>query len=93
MVYRKISADMKQRALQLLDEGLEQSEVADVLGVSSKSIDRWYDNYETQGRVDPPSVLRGRRRLLNQEAVSDLRELLEESPELYLDEISEWLAL
>jgi hypothetical protein len=32
MVYCKISADMKQRALQLLEEGWELSEIASVLG-------------------------------------------------------------
>ena len=38
MVFRKISADMKERALHLLTEGWELPEVADVLGVSLKSI-------------------------------------------------------
>jgi hypothetical protein len=33
MVFRKISADMKQRALQMIDEGWELAEVAEVLGV------------------------------------------------------------
>jgi len=49
--------------------------------------------YETHGRVDPPSALRGRRRILSGEVIGELRELLQESPELYLDEIGEWLAL
>jgi hypothetical protein len=38
MGYRNISADMKQRALQLIDEGWEMAEVAEVLNVFSKSI-------------------------------------------------------
>jgi hypothetical protein len=45
------------------------------------------------GRVDPPSVLRGRPRILNSEAISDLHELIRGTPTLFLDEIGEWLAL
>ena len=93
MVYRSISADMKRRALQLLADGWELHEIAGVLGVSPKSIDRWHDNYETLGRVDPLSFLRGRRRILSADVVEDLRDLIQETPELYLDEIGEWLAL
>ena len=84
MVYHKISPDMTQRALQLIDEGWEMQDVADILGVASKSIRRWADNYDTHGRVDPPSVLRGRPRLLNSEAISDLQELIRETPTLFL---------
>jgi hypothetical protein len=49
---------MKQRSLQLIDEGWEMEDIANVLGVASKSIKRWTDNYDMHGRVDPPSVLR-----------------------------------
>lgn len=93
MVFRKISADMKERALHLLTEGWELPEIADVLGVSLKSIDRWADNYDRHGTVIPPSYHQGRRRLLDAEAARGLKELIDESPELYLDEIGEWLAL
>jgi transposase len=93
MVYRRISPDMKQRSLQLIDEGWEMEDIANVLGVASKSIKRWTDNYDMHGRVDPPSVLRGRPRILNSEAISDLHELIRETPTLFLDEIGEWLAL
>jgi len=64
MVYRKISSDMKKRALQLLEEGWEVSEIADALGVSTKSIPRWNGNYEVHGHVNPPSALRGRHCIL-----------------------------
>ena len=53
MVCRLISADMKRRALQLLDEGWEIQQIADLLGISSKSIHRWQDNYETHSLVNP----------------------------------------
>jgi len=93
MVYRKISDDMKERALHLLTEGWELPEIANVIGVSLKSINRWTDNHDRHGMVVPPSYHRGRRRLLSAEAIGDLNELIDESPELYLDEIGEWLAL
>jgi len=93
MVYRPISADMKRRALQLLEDGWEMRAIAEVLGVSAKSIGRWHNNYNTKGRVDPPSFLRGRRRILSADVLEDLRGLILESPELYLDEIGLWLAL
>ncbi|KAF8230049.1 hypothetical protein L208DRAFT_1159410, partial [Tricholoma matsutake] len=89
----EISPDMKQRALQLIDEGWEMGDVADVLGMASKSIRQWTDNYDTHGHVDPPSVLRGRPCILNSEMICDLHDLICESPTLFLDEIGEWLAI
>lgn len=83
---------MKCRALQLLAEGWEL-EIADILGVSQLSVNHWIDNYVVHGRVDPPSVNRGRRRLLTQDVIGDIQELLLETPDLYLDEIAEYLLL
>jgi transposase-like protein len=76
MVYQQISPDMKKRALQLLEE---LSEIADALGVSTKSILRWHNNYRDRvhGRVDPPSALHGRHRILTGEVIDELRELIE----------------
>ena len=51
---------------------------------------RWQDNYEMHSRVDPPSFLRGRQHILSAGVVDDLRDLMQESPELYLDEIGYW---
>ena len=93
MIFWKISADMKEHALHLLTEGWELPEIADVLSVSLKSIGRWADNYNQHGTVIPPSYHQGQRRLLNAEAISGLKELIDKSPELYLNEIGEWLAL
>jgi len=77
MVYRSISADMKRRALQQLEDGWQPQEIADVLGVSPKSIDRWHDNHETLGHhVGPLSFLWGRRRILSADVVEDLRDLI-----------------
>ena len=85
---------LEQRALQLIDEGWKLKEVADVLGVSSKSIERWDHNYEMHRCVNPSSALRGRPRIINTpHAIDDLHKLIQETPLLYLDEIREWLAL
>jgi transposase len=93
-VYHTISPDMKQRALYLLlDEGWEIDRIAAVLGVHSKSIQRWEDNYRNHGCVNPPAPLRGRPRLLSSDITAELHELLTESPSLLLDEIGEWLAI
>jgi transposase-like protein len=59
MVYRHIIPDMKQRALQLLQEGWNIDEIAETLAVSNKSITRWVDNYEEHGCIAPESVIRG----------------------------------
>ena len=40
-----------------------------------------------------PSALHGRHRILTGKVIGELRGLIQESPELYLDEIGEWLAL
>ena len=93
MVFRQISPDMKRQALQLLEEGWEMTEIADAPGVSTKSIPRWHNNYKVHGHVNPPSALQGRHRILTGEVIGELRELIQENPELYLDEIGEWLAL
>ena len=93
MVYCRISPDMKQRSLQLIDEGWEMENVANVLGVAFKSIGWWTDNHNTHGCIDPPSVLRGCPCILNSEAISDLHELICGTPTLFLDDIGEWLAL
>jgi transposase len=94
MVYHMISLDLKQRALYLLlEEGWEIDRIAAALGVHSKSIERWEDNYENHGCVNPPTPLRGRHRLLSSDIAEELNELLIESPSLLLDEIGEWLAI
>ncbi|KAF8237323.1 hypothetical protein L208DRAFT_1248492 [Tricholoma matsutake] len=93
MGYQNISADMKQQALQLFDEGWEMAEVVEVLNVSSKSIRPWDHHYETHGCIDPLSALRGQPQIMNAKAIEDLHELICETPSLFLEEIGEWLAL
>ena len=78
MVYHHISVDMKCRALHLLAEGWKLWIITDSLG---------------HGQVEPGSVNRGQRRLLTQDVIADIQEVLLETPDLYPDEIAEWFLL
>ncbi|KAG1901264.1 uncharacterized protein F5891DRAFT_950847 [Suillus fuscotomentosus] len=94
MVYQRISPDRKERALYLLlEEGWEIECIADVLGVSSRSIEQWEANYNENGCVNPHSPIMGRPCLLDQIMKDEICELRAENPSLPLDEISEWLAI
>jgi len=46
MVYHYISSDMKQQALQILQEDWEMDEIVNALDVSPKSIGQWSGNYK-----------------------------------------------
>src|ERR1700692_1310525 len=48
---------------------------------------------ETIGDMAPPSGLRDHPRVLTTLMTDDLRQMISESPSLYLDEIGEWLAI
>ena len=94
MVFRHISRDIKDRALFLLENDYIPDDVAEILGVSTRSISRWGSNLEAFGSViPPPNPSRGRPRILNPDTTHDLATLLAEAPEMYLDEIQDWVAL
>ncbi|KAF9066037.1 hypothetical protein BDP27DRAFT_1365899 [Rhodocollybia butyracea] len=93
MVYHHISDDIKQCGLRLLEDGWDITAVVEALGVSAKSIDRWQDNYETKGHVMPRYPVQGRRRILTSSIMHETHELYKEDPSLYLDKITEWLAI
>ena len=93
MPFRKIDTGLKERALQLIAGGWPLEHVIETIGVSRRSVDRWAHNYETFGSVKAPAAITGRPRILNTTAVEGLYDLLAESPQLYLDEIAEYIAL
>ncbi|THU77296.1 hypothetical protein K435DRAFT_619764, partial [Dendrothele bispora CBS 962.96] len=94
MVYRRISQDLKERALWLSERGYIPKEVAHLLGVSQKSICRWQDTFDMHGTVIPPrNPLQGRPSAVSTELREDLVSLSRESPELFLEEIQEWIAV
>ncbi|KIJ09634.1 hypothetical protein PAXINDRAFT_87210 [Paxillus involutus ATCC 200175] len=91
MGYFSLSTDMKNRAMELLNDGWTEIEVAEVFGVSVRSLRRWEENTAAKGEVNPRSVLRGHLRILDAAVMEDLWVL--ESPALYLDEIIDYLAV
>lgn len=94
MVFRKISEDIKKRALWLYDNNYVPDDIAHILGVSERSFWRWKRNMGLYDSVTPPQIRdRGRPRILNADHTHDLLTLMQEAPELYLDEIQEWLIL
>jgi transposase len=64
---------MRRQALYLVEKGWG---IVETLGISSKSITRWENNYEEYGRVDPQTMLRGRPRILTSTMTEDLREII-----------------
>ena len=63
--------------------------ITDALGMLSKSIERWEENYEVHGCVSPPKLIMGHPRLLSADMIGDIQQLLQEDPSLLLDEIVE----
>ena len=94
MPFRHISKDIKDCALWLLDNDYLTEDVCEILGVSGRSLCHWRSNDEVYGSVIPPrNPDQGRPRILNADQTHDILTLLEEAPELYLDEIQDWLGL
>ena len=93
MVFRRISSDMKLRALALLQQGWEMDKVVEALNISQRSIERWANNFDEYGCVNQPGGLQGRPHTLNATVMAELDDLIWETPSLFLDEISEWLAI
>jgi len=94
MVFRKISADMKERALYLYFQGYLPRELCGIFGFSEKSLRRWKRNtYEYGGVVPPSSNRQGRPRKLNSNQISKVMDQLLVEPDMYLDEIQSWIAV
>ena len=75
MVYRKISEDLKNRAIILYDQGLIPDDISKLLEISNRSLSRWRSNQETYGSVIPPLTYRsGRSRILDAEQVLSVSE-------------------
>ncbi|KAJ8457648.1 hypothetical protein ONZ51_g11397 [Trametes cubensis] len=93
MVNRRISRDLKERAVALTTIGHHPVAVADILGVSGDSVKRWGRNLAAHGVVQRKSPLHGRKRILSTRILEDIQDLLRSSPALYLDEIARWVAI
>jgi transposase len=84
----------KLHVLWLLENDFIPDDVADIFGVSRRSIYRWQANIENYGSVDCPcNPLHGHPRTLNADQTHDLFTLLNDAPEMFLDKIQEWVAI
>ena len=94
MPLRHISPDLKQHAVWLKNNGWLTGNICHILGISDDSLRRWCQNVEQFGHVIPPhNPLQGRPSTLDAFQVHELIEVLCETPELFLDEIRDWVLL
>lgn len=92
MVFRKISKDLKERAIWLLDHGWLKDDILQILGISESSLKRWRRHVRHHGSVIPPrNLLQGRPSVLDALQIHELTLAICESPELFLDEIRDWV--
>jgi len=83
----------KNRAIWLADNGYPMEDICEILGVSQSSIYRWKKSMEENGSVIPPhNPIQGRPRILHGDQTQDLFAMMADAPELYLDEIQDWIA-
>ncbi|KAI0755036.1 hypothetical protein C8Q80DRAFT_1142500 [Daedaleopsis nitida] len=69
MPNRKISNDLKERAVVLIMVGWEAEAVAGALGVSERSVKRWTERMACHGTLKYRSTLTGRPRILHGETL------------------------
>jgi len=76
------------------DNQYSVSDICEILDVSARSISWWKKSLLLHGTFTPPlNPIQGRPKILNATQTHDLFTLLKESPELYLDEIQDWIAV
>ena len=94
MVYRKISADLKECALRLWELGYDLSFIAESLCVSRTSMYRWRKLFEDLQNVEQPaSPIKGRPRIIARAVLTAIQEVYKNEADAYLDELAWWLAI
>jgi transposase len=94
MVNRSISADLKNCALKLWETGWHRSDICYALSVSPSSLYRWKHIFEEFGTTNrPTSPLIGRPRLITMAVLTAVKELYENHPDTYIDELQWFLAV
>jgi transposase len=80
--------------MELFENGMLPEDICDILGVSKSSFHHWRENLDVYGDVVPDhNPIQGRPRTLDPHQVHDLLESVQQVPEMYLDEIQDWLAV
>ncbi|KAJ7195586.1 hypothetical protein C8J57DRAFT_1547220 [Mycena rebaudengoi] len=91
---RRISPDLKERALDLWSCGWDIEEICFAFHVSPRSLYRWRDIFDEFGTVTkPPSPLRGRDRILGFAALTAAKDVYSKDPATMLDELMWHLAI
>ncbi|KAJ8076049.1 hypothetical protein PM082_022032 [Marasmius tenuissimus] len=86
--------NIKERSLWLLNQGFSPKETAHLLGGTECSIVQWKSNSRAHGSVTRPHhPIQDRLPRLSSKIREDLIALIKESPDMYLNEILDWLAI
>ncbi|THU93491.1 hypothetical protein K435DRAFT_613236, partial [Dendrothele bispora CBS 962.96] len=94
MVNRRISSDLKEAALRMWEHGWEMPDICAALVVSPRSMYRWRALFDELGSVTkPPSVLRGRPRIIGMLALQACRDIYACNSDTYLDELQWYLGI
>ncbi|KAF7352249.1 Tc1-mariner class transposase [Mycena venus] len=94
MVNRRISSDLKERALILWEAGWSPEDIRYAFNVSPRSLYRWRTIFEEFGTVTkPPSPLRGRDRIISLGVLDAAKEIFFHDPSVMLDELQWHLAI
>jgi hypothetical protein len=90
MVYRKISRDLKECTIFLLDYPEICTDICGALGLSPASVKHWRRNIWDFGNVDGrPHLSRASRKHLNEEKIDQIVYLYYMTPSLLLDKVKE----
>ena len=84
---RAISVPMRQRILQLYDQGESTAEIAESLGFCVAAVRRVRQQYQERGSLEPQTDRCGRKSLLTEARRARLLELLAEQPDATLAEL------
>lgn len=91
---KRISSDIKETALRLLESGWSANDICAALLVSPRSLYRWKQIFLEWGSVNrPESVLHGRPRAIAFAAMSACRQLYEKHPNTYLNKLLWFVAI
>ncbi|KAJ7207886.1 hypothetical protein GGX14DRAFT_325462, partial [Mycena pura] len=91
---RKISADLKDCALDLWDAGWSLSDICFALRVSPASMYRWDELREIFGQSTNPNLrLAGRHRIISLAVLGAIRTIYEQETTVMLDELQWYLAI
>ena len=86
------SSETRQRALAAYEQGkATQAEIARLFGISTRTFQRWYKQYERE-RTTHPAARGHRIAVYSGEALRGLDRTIQKHPDATLEELREWTA-